>query len=341
MLDKRKVLAVGVAFIVALVIGYLMQIGDDLDSRISHHVPEIQLIQSAKDTQFTPLAKVTESTGQPPEPTPILFDKSLPVLALADKTGLAGRFDEAEQDYSTPYMGKERGYSPFGLVCDVSLSAIKTVGAMVMLDLKAPCHADETVTIRHGALAFSATTSDVGRYRISVPALTKNAVFDVELQGGETISSSMDVPEVSDFDRAAIQWTGKGDLKIHALELGAGSDGNGHVWANPSQSAERVLHARGGFIARLGSVDIPDAKHAEVYSFPTGRAHKFGVIRLSVEAEVTALTCGKEIDAQVLQRETDGGISVVDLTLLMPTCDAIGEFLVLNSLLRDIKIAQN
>jgi hypothetical protein len=123
--------------------------------------------------------------------------------------------------------------------------------------------------------------------------------------------------------------------------LGADYGESGHVWAEAPQSVAKALQARGGYITELGNIDHPAARHAEIYSFPTGQIHKSGVVRLSVEAEVTANTCDKEIMAQALQSGVDGGVSIVDLTLSMPACDAIGDFLVLNNLLRDLKIAQN
>jgi hypothetical protein len=62
---------------------------------------------------------------------------------------------------------------------------------------------------------------------------------------------------------------------------------------------------------------------------------------LSVEAEVSELNCGQEIEAQSLQVGSDGKLKTRNLTLAVPDCDAIGNFLVLNNLLEDLKVARN
>ena len=212
---------------------------------------------------------------------------------------------------------------------------------MVTLDFRAPCRVNEAVTVGHQGLSFTAITSEIGHFSIRMPAMATRATFDVILSDGSSILKTVDVPEVSGYDRVALQWTGDSGLRIHALEMGARYGERGHVWAKAPQSVATALQARGGFITELGDADYLAAKRIEIYSFPTGHMQKTGLVRLSVEAEVTATTCNKEIRAQALQSGVDTEGSLIDLTLSMPGCDAIGDFLVLNNLLRDLKIAQN
>ena len=60
---------------------------------------------------------------------------------------------------------------------------------------------------------------------------------------------------------------------------------------------------------------------------------------LSVETEVSQANCGLEIEAQSLEVGTQGTVKTQNLTLAVPECDAIGDFLVLNNLLQDLKVA--
>ena len=64
-------------------------------------------------------------------------------------------------------------------------------------------------------------------------------------------------------------------------------------------------------------------------------------MRVSVEAEVTKANCGREIAAETLQPGADGTMQAVEITLAVPDCSAVGEFLVLKNVLRDLKIASN
>ncbi len=89
----------------------------------------------------------------------------------------------------------------------------------------------------------------------------------------------------------------------------------------------------------LGNPAVSAAQTAQVYTFPTKLAKQGGDIELSVEIEVTAANCGKDIEAQSLQTMPNSAPEVHSLDLAMPDCDAIGDFLVLKNLLNDLKVA--
>jgi len=242
--------------------------------------------------------------------------------ASSNQSTLADRVNSSEQDYTSPQISSDQAFSPLGLACDLTLNATKSVGAMVTLTFKAPCHAHEIITITHQGLQFTTRTSEVGHATVQLPVLVAAASFDVTLLNGSTISTTAHVPEVSDYHRVALQWTGESGLEIHALEIG-------------------TAHGQRGRIITLGKLDFPTAKHVKIYSFPTAQMQTSGVVRLGLNAKVTAKTCNKEIKVQTLQSGVTGGISITDLALLMPSCDAIGDVLMLNNILRDLKIEQN
>jgi hypothetical protein len=74
---------------------------------------------------------------------------------------------------------------------------------------------------------------------------------------------------------------------------------------------------------------------AQVYTFPVGLAE---AVDLTIEAEVTEATCNRELLGEVLFSEL-GGVTKTDLTMATPDCDAIGDVLVLNNPLPDLKLA--
>ena len=89
----------------------------------------------------------------------------------------------------------------------------------------------------------------------------------------------------------------------------------------------------------LGDAGQTFPQMAEVYSFPAAETQSAGVVRLSLEAEVTADNCGQDVAGR--SQQVDAGIArqPVEIALAMPDCDAAGEFLVLNNLFQDLKIA--
>ena len=231
------------------------------------------------------------------------------------------------------------GHNEYGLACDVILSASARPAGMVHLMLVAPCAADERLTVRHEGLIFSDQTDALGTYAVDVPALDMDATFSVTLASGAVAETAVDVPAALRNERVVLQYNGDNGLQIHALEFGADYGDAGHIWSGNPGSVEVATRTGGGFLTLLGDRSQPDAFLAEVYSLPEDARGQDGVVRLSVEAEVTATNCDHDIAGQTIQRTAAGGMRPVSLTLSMPNCDATGEFLVLKNLLRDLKIA--
>lgn len=230
----------------------------------------------------------------------------------------------------------------FGLPCGPMLSGAPAPAAMVELTLSAPCRADATVEVRAGPLQFTARTDALGVLRLSVPALETEMPLGVRFADGSEVTAEIASPDAAKFTRVALQWQGAGSgLHIHALEFGARYGEPGHVWAEAPRAPEVALTGRGGFLTRLGTGTGETDRLAEVYTYPLGVSERDGLVRLSVEAEITAANCGRDVTGQTLQPGIDGRPESVEISFAMPGCDAIGEFLVLKNVLRDLKVAAN
>jgi hypothetical protein len=92
---------------------------------------------------------------------------------------------------------------------------------------------------------------------------------------------------------------------------------------------------QGGYLTVLGDRTAPLPMLAEVYTFPIDLAEP---VDLTIEASVTDATCDRELLGEVLLSE-GGEVTKTDLTMATPTCDAIGDVLVLNNPLPDLKLA--
>ncbi len=230
----------------------------------------------------------------------------------------------------------------FGMTCGIILSAAERPASMVNLSVTAPCRRGERITIRHEGLIYSAVLDGLGMYAAEVPALARDASFNVSFLDGTVEITELTVSEDADLtERVVLQFNGPAGLQIHALEFGADYGTPGHVWSGNARSAEAALNMGGGYVTMLGDPSLPDAFLAEVYTLPSKTTGRDGVVRLNVEAEVSPENCDKTIAGETLQRSATGEMNAVSLTLSMPTCDAVGEFLVLKNLLRDLKIASN
>jgi hypothetical protein len=225
--------------------------------------------------------------------------------------------------------------------CQITANARPIAAAMVNLTLSASCLPGERVTVHHAGMLFNQITDASGSFNITVPALTKDAVFVVAFSDGEGAVAQTTVDEIVDFDRVALQWKGDTGFGLHALEFGADYGGTGHVWSGATRDMSYAVTGEGGYISRLGDSSVPDGLLAEVYTFPARTAQVSGDVALSVETEVASNNCGLEIEAQTLQTISGKDITSRDLTLSVPDCDAAGNFLVLNNLFEDLKVASN
>jgi hypothetical protein len=229
----------------------------------------------------------------------------------------------------------------FGLTCGPILSASALEGAMVQLTLTAPCRGEERVVVTHGDMQFAEQTDQMGTLQVVIPALAAEAVFNIAFVDGESYDAIADVKMPERLERVALMSNGEAGMQIHALEFGADYGDAGHIWAGNARDADTALAEGGGYMVTLGNAALDDPQMVEIYTFPSAADAVGGVVRLSVEAEVTAYNCEKDVAGKTLELTPEGEVFTVDITVSVPACTAIGEYLVLKNLLRDLKIATN
>jgi hypothetical protein len=317
----RSFAIAGATLLIAIATGYIMQYGlpgQGEQARITGPV------------EVTEIAYASSGTAVPRLPSDTLASAALPdtqiTFSAADPdTGLAATLPQEEaQD---------------GFSCDLAMRADTVAGAMVDLTLSAPCNASERVTIHHQGLMFTEVVQPDGTLKLTVPALNERAMFIASFASGAGTTASTEVGALPFYDRVVLQWKGKAGLQLHAREFDADYFTEGHIWAAAAGDLGRAARGEGGFMTRLGQENTPEALVAEIYSFPTGTAKQSGAVKLTVEAEVTAMNCADTVAAQTLELPADGQLRVRDLALEIPGCDSTGDFLVLKNLVQDLKVA--
>lgn len=228
--------------------------------------------------------------------------------------------------------------SPFGLPCGLSLTAEAMPGALVALDIMEPCAPDARVTITHGPLVFAAQTDAMGLLTLDIPALETPAFFTVRLEDGTEATTLAGLPDLIDYDRAAIVWDEDRSLQLHAYENGADFGAPGHVWQETPGRITDALIGTGGFLITLGDSTLDDPQLAQIY---TSAQTLRDDVRLSVEVPVTDANCGRPVRARSLQIGEGGQINDRPVTMILPGCDAVGEFLLLQNLFLDLRLASN
>ncbi len=342
----KKILVAGGTFCVALGIGFVMQNGDALAARFAADTPAVVVqtplqppalsepVVAAADAQpegpalILPETEIAAVVALPePEAAPLVVQPPIQ-LAAASETGFSN--DATPLGPTQPIADKD---------CTVAMDALTGAAAMVSLTLNAPCNPDAVVTIHHQGMMFTALTDATGHLEVTVPALNDAAVFMASFDGGSATVATTLVPDLASFDRAVLQWQGSEGFALHAYEFGAGFDDAGHVWDNAPGAEQAALDGSGGFLVRLGDTSLPDPLLAEVYTFPSGTAQHQGDVALTAEATVTDQNCGRDVSAQSIQVDGTGEATALDLSMTMPGCDAVGEFLEIKPMFDDIRVA--
>ncbi|MGI9368562.1 MAG: hypothetical protein ACR2O2_06955 [Ruegeria sp.] len=301
----RNFVTVGGTVACALGIGFMMQSGSPSSAgnqRLASADPEAEVIAGLRGVVLTSSSPIEGAMPQ---------ENSLNTISSAT--------------FAAP--GETR-------ICSLDARATAAPMASANLIVEAPCLAEQQVEIHHSGLTFTEMTDAEGRLDITIPALSEYAIFLVSFENHKGAVATTHVKDLGNYDRVALQWNGTTDLQIHALEFGASYGEHGHVWANPN--------AQGlGRVVQLGNIGAPAAQAVEVYSVPTQDVDQSGTVALTVETEVTDANCGREIVVHSLELRADRRLTSREMKVGMPECSAAGEFLVLNNLFKDLKIASN
>jgi hypothetical protein len=160
-------------------------------------------------------------------------------------------------------------------------------------------------------------TDAEGEYSAFVPALSATVRVDAFLADDSHLQAETDLPEVADYARMVVQWSGADAVSLHAFHRGAEFGGDGHIHAlNPFDPALEEA-----FLVGLGDADAAEPLLAQVYSVPMSEA---AGASLQLEVDVTSGNCGTDMIAYVLPKFGARDADMRELGLSMPDCDATG-----------------
>lgn len=214
-------------------------------------------------------------------------------------------------------------------VCPVTLTLGVLPRAMLSLALTAPCHDGQRVVLHQAGLAITGRIAADGTLALRLPVFTADGAVAVQFADGSRVEQALPVPEAARYRRFGVQWQGADGFRLHGLESGADFGQPGDVWAKSSVGA--------GSLTVLGDATVENPLLAQVYTYPAEPGIKPEIV---LEAAVLAETCGHDLLGDVLTSE-GGQVQSTDLTVAMPDCSGVGDFLVLKNLASDVKIAAN
>lgn len=202
-----------------------------------------------------------------------------------------------------------------GAECTPSLTARPAIDALIEVTLDAPCHPNERLVVSHADLAFSAETSEAGRFTTFLPALAAEASIDLFLGDDTFLQAATKVEGLEEHFRVVVQWTGPAALGLHGFHGDAEFGSSGHLHAgNRFDSGVDAA-----FLVSLGTPYGPDAMLAEIYSIPAGLA---GSGRAELQLDFSSTDCGQIITAYITEIGPDASSDVKPAAFSTPDCPA-------------------
>lgn len=205
--------------------------------------------------------------------------------------------------------------------CTPGLTLVPAPQAMISVTLAAPCHGDQKVILRHAGLAIAERLDAAGGLVLDLPALSVTGEVSVLFADATIARDAAPVADAAGVQRLAVQWMADDSFQIHVLEGTATYGEPGHVWA------DQPVSPNGGYLVSLGNPDLDLPMLAQVYTWPAGAGLP---VLPTIEAVVTEATCDRELLGETIHAAA-GKVTVRELSLAMPDCDALGDILVLNN----------
>ncbi len=348
---KRKITRAVAVLAVALGAGHLVQnmSKSQLPERVARTevLPEPKAIQTVAATAVLPRpalpAPATAAPIAATAPTPPVA-KPAPAPIVLAATGATETMPDAVPLPKllpapvVPLVAAPQIAAPapqLADACAITLDLMAEPNEMIGIMLQAPCHVNERVVVKHAGLAVSAMTTANGALFTSIPAFEPAANIDVVFADGKTATGEIAMPDVAQLRRFGVQWQADDSFQVHAFENGAGYGQAGHVSGADPHHPMAGLPSSGGFLTLLGDSTAKNPLLAEIYTFP---ADPVATAEVVVESAVTEATCGRELLAETLNI-VGGKVFVAELTLAMPDCTAVGDYMVLKNLVLDLNIA--
>lgn len=324
----RKIAVAGGTFAIALGIGFVMQNGDALASRLAGE-PELEPTPAAMVPMVelpafvAPEANaVSEVALSLPKPLSVFEPQLQPQHMAAVAAEDFGVVTDAPKMTTVASAGD----------CTPRMLLSAAEGAMVDVSLDAPCALNQAITIHHQGMMFTAATDEDGLYSVQIPALSKAPVVMATFMDGSAAVGATVVLDFEAYHRAVLLWEGESGLELHAFVDGATYGDAMHLTAGGN------TQAGGASLHRFGEALMVNAHFSDVFSIPVEEGlSEADIVRFSVEAEITPQNCGREVAAQTLEFGAD--MKALDLSLSIPACDAVGDYILLGSLISPVHAA--
>ncbi|MEM7717766.1 MAG: hypothetical protein AAF222_01055 [Pseudomonadota bacterium] len=214
-----------------------------------------------------------------------------------------------------------------GVSCAPSLELSETPGGLLDVAIQAACHRAELIDVTVNELTATVRTDAHGQHTFRLPALAETVAVTVSL-GAHILTEKLSLSQNVELQHVILAWKGGQIFSVRTTTYATAADAG--------RTIPVLQTAPVGVLTQLGS----ERGHAfEILSFPARPPGAQGVIRLTVEAEVTEANCGQDVSTLAYQTGYSGKLRPTEIDYTMPGCDRVGDIVRLQNLFRDMRLA--
>lgn len=223
--------------------------------------------------------------------------------------------------------------------CDIVIGASEQSGAMIGLEILAICKPDQMVTISHSGLSYSVMTNAQGYVITQMPAMVRDATVEVRFADQSSASTDLTITALDTVVRIGVSWQASMDLDLNALEFGAATGSEGHIWAQAPSDFRTSRFKGGGYLLQLGDPGLERGALAEVYTLPVSRTQERGTVSMSLTLKDSTNICGQSVTAKTVRTREDGSAGIRNIRFTIPPCGTATSAFVIPSAVDDIRLA--
>ena len=287
--------------------------------------PELLRVKPAERAIVLP---PVETQPSPSLPAPVVERDGQPDVATPEAPGAPAPVPAPPTEPRVPRDGDLQSLAAEVAPCTVAPDMTLDVrrGAITVVSLRAPCHAETVARLSYGGVAFAIPLDGAGQGALTTLGLAVNMPALLQFSNGDKIDFDLPFRGIDRVSRIAITWDGPVDIGLHALEFGAARGSAGHVHAGNPRSFSSARRARGGFLNRYrprGGV----GDNVQVYTFWHKRSGTAGVVELMVDyaaqpdTVVAAVCGGAVVQPEITVRRSERGLTHRTIMRKLPRLD--------------------
>ncbi|MEM7060045.1 MAG: hypothetical protein AAF557_20885 [Pseudomonadota bacterium] len=166
--------------------------------------------------------------------------------------------------------------TPPATTIDVGRAAQSTISIV------APCHANTVAELTYSGLRFAVPLDRDGEGSVTALGFEPNSAALLIFDNGEKVDFDLPFKGIARISRVALVWDMPINLELNALEFGANTGDEAHVWSGNPRSFKDVRKNGGGYLTAFrGNAGV--GQNVQIYTHYSRNGAQSGIVQLMID----------------------------------------------------------